>query len=233
MIAKQKLIIKQLVQNINAQNQTNYIEILATYSNFSNFYTKLKYLENVYSDLGSSVRALRLAKEDLNAKKQQVEARRASYESLKTELDNKKQNLSEQSGLKQNLLAETKQSEQKYRTLLSSLKQQYQVIEGEVRTYEAQIRKKLAEQDKIKASGEVLFSWPTDSRYITARFHDPEYPFRNVFEHSGLDVRASQGTPCAPRRPAMWPAPGAVALPPAIATSLSCIPEIFPRSTDI
>ena len=96
---------------------------------------------------------------------------------------------------KEKLLTDTKLSERKYYTLLSSLKQQYQVIEGEVRTFEERVRKKLEAEDKIKASGNVLMSWPVPSHVINATFHDPDYPFRRVFEHSGIDIKAAQGTP--------------------------------------
>lgn len=194
-MAKQKIIIAQLVRGINAEGQKNYLEILLTYQNFSDFYNQLKYQENAYSDLGRSVKALRLIKEDLDSKKQQVQEQKRVYVALKAELDNKKQDLDEQVKLKQDLLLATKSSELKYRTLLASLKQQYQVVENEVQTFEAQIRKKLEEQDKIKMSGDVLMSWPVDGRTITARFHDPDYPFRRVFEHSGTDIRTPQGTP--------------------------------------
>ena len=40
----------------------------------------------------------------------------------------------------------------------------------------------------------MLFTWPVPSHYITASFEDPNYPFRNIFSHKAIDIRASQGT---------------------------------------
>ncbi len=195
-IARQKAIITKMIQDIHAEDQKNYIEIMLTNKSFSDFYDQLKYLENVYADLGRSVKTMRLAKEDLDNKKLQAESKKKSYEALKEELDNKKKDLDEQAGIKQNLLADTHASELRYNTLLESLKKQYQAIEGEVRSYENQVRKKLEEQNKIpESSSDNSFGWPVPSRYITCPFHDPEYTFRNVMEHSGLDIRAAQGTP--------------------------------------
>ena len=196
-ITKQKKIIAGIIRNIHAEDQKNYIEIMLTNESFSDFYNQVKYLEDVYTDLGRSVKSLRLAKEDLDNKKIQVEGRKKLYEDLKTELINKRQDLSEQSGNKTNLLWQTQSSEMRYRTLLETLRKQYAAIEGEVRTYEEQVRKKLEEMDKFASLGESvgILSWPVSSRYVTSIFHDPDYPYRRVFEHSGIDVRAAQGTP--------------------------------------
>ncbi len=194
-IDKQKAIISVIIQQIHSGDQKNYLEILFTYKNFADFYNQLKNLESIYIDLGYSIKNLRLAKEDLIAKKNELSQTKKQFEALQNDLTQKKQNLAEQSGSKQNLLVQTKNSEAKYQTLLSGLKKQYQTVENEVRNYEAQIKKKLEAQDKIPASGNVAFDWPVASHYITARFHDPTYIFRNVFEHSAVDIRAAQGTP--------------------------------------
>lgn len=193
-IEKQKAIIAKMVRNINADKQKSYLEILLSNSSFSEFYNQIQYAMNIYGDLGKSVKILRLAKEDLQNKQQQAESKKKTYEDLKKELENKKAAFSSQADAKQNLLIQTKSSEARYKTLLSSLKQQYQAVVDEERYYEEQVRKKLAEQNKLENSVGQL-AWPLPNRTITAIFHDPDYPFRNVFEHSGIDIRASQGTP--------------------------------------
>lgn len=193
-IGKQNKIVSQMVKQIHEGEQKNYFEIMLTYENFSDFYNELKETEDVYVDLGKSVKTLRVAKEDLEGRKVMVESKRATLAGLKVQLEDKKTSLNQQIGAKQNLLTQTKSSESKYQTLLSSLKQQYQVIESEVRTFEERVRKKLEEENKINDTGSVTMGWPVPSRYITSYFHDSDYPYRNVFEHSGIDIRASQGT---------------------------------------
>ncbi len=195
-ISRQKKIISEIIRNIHANDQKNYIEILLTNDTFADFYDQVQYLESVYVDLGRSVKSVRLAAEDLSNKKDQVEAKKKIYEEQKAELENKKLDLKEQTAGKQDLLIETRASEMKYQTLLSSLKRQYQLIEGEVRSYEEQVRKKLEEQERFKnlGAGTGDLSWPVSSRYITAEFYDNSYPYRNIFEHTAIDIRASQGT---------------------------------------
>lgn len=194
-ITKQKKIIAKLVQSINNSDQKNYFEIMLTYKDFSEFYNEMKSTENVYVDLGRSVKTLRIATEELEAKKKQVEAKKKKYVELNLELEGKKGGLRSQEVAKQDLLTQTRSSEAKYQTLLASLKKQYQVIENEQRTYERRLKERLEEENKLSQSDSVSWTWPVPSRVITATFHDPSYPFKKVFEHSGVDIRAGQGTP--------------------------------------
>lgn len=194
-IGRQKAILKTLIQEIHYSDSKKFIEILAAYDNFSEFFNRIRYLEQIEGDLGKTARGLRLAKEDLEAKKSRAEERRLSYETLNNELSNKKLDLGEQVDYKSSLLAQTKASERTYQTLLSSLRSQYQQIENEIVSIEAEVRRRLSNSGQVENLGDgSKLSWPTNSRYVTARFHDPDYPFRHVFEHSGTDIRAAQGT---------------------------------------
>jgi murein DD-endopeptidase MepM/ murein hydrolase activator NlpD len=194
-IAKQKKIIAKMVENIQASDQKNFMEIMLTYNNFADFYNEVRSTESVYVDLGRSVKSLRLATEDLQARQDMVKVKQGKFVQLKNELEGKKGELDIQQTAKQQLLAQTKSSEARYQTLLSSLKQQYQVIENEQRSYEDRLKKKLEQEDKIAETGSVLMSWPVPSKVINAEFHDAGYPFKKVFEHSGIDIKAGFGTP--------------------------------------
>lgn len=197
-IARQKVILAELIRKINEQNNKKFIEVLAAYNNFSDFYNQLQYTETVQRDLGKSAKALRLNKEDLESKKMALEERKSAYEKTNELLTNKKKDLESQVFVKETLLAQTHSSELQYKTLVSNLKKQYQAIDNEISGIEKEVRKKLEEQSKIKKEDSDIggnLSWPTQSRYITAYFHDKDYPYRNIFEHNAVDIAVSQGTP--------------------------------------
>ncbi len=193
-ITRQKTLITSMVQKIHASDQKNYLEIMLTYDDFSDFYNELQSTESIYVDLGRSVHALRIAKDELSIKKAVVVEKKQQYEELKVALEDKKDDMNGQADYKQHLLNETQSSERKFQTLLSSLKQQYQVIENEQRTYEAELRRKLEAEHKLDETSDLLLSWPVPNHHINAYFHDKDYPYKKVFEHSGIDIRAPQGT---------------------------------------
>ena len=125
---RQKTIIAEFIRTLHYENGKSYLEILAAYDNFSDFYNRLQYLQSIEGDLGKSAKHLRLAKADLENKQEQTEARQESYTELKTDLDEKKKDFQEQTFAKENLLLEAKSSEQTFAVLLENLRQQYQKI---------------------------------------------------------------------------------------------------------
>lgn len=194
-IDKQKLIVSSLVRSVHASDQKNFLEIALSYDSFEEFYDDLEQTQNVSSDLGRALKAIRLAKEQQQAKQDQVAARQATYIALEEELEGKQDELKAQTTFKQDLLVQTKSQEARYETLLQSQKKEYQVTEQEIDGFEDKVRKKLSEENLLsnKAVGSLL--WPVPSHIINATFHDASYPFLSVFQHSGIDIKASHGTP--------------------------------------
>ena len=196
-IKKQQKILAELIRSLYTEDGRSYVEIAAAYDSFSDFYSRLQYLETVECELGGSLHALQTARAELQEKHKQVSERKLAYEDMKTKLQNRRKDFNEQTFIKQNLLAQTHASELKFNTMLSTLRQQYQAIEGEISSIEKEVRKRLDAQSTLEkiAGDPTKLSWPVSSRYLTSVFHDPDYPYRNVFEHNGVDIRAGQGTP--------------------------------------
>lgn len=197
-IERQKKLLGELVRTIHQNQSKTVIEIFAAYDSFSDFYNRLQYLRTIERDLGKSARGLRLGKEELEGQRDQREQIKVSFEEVREDLENKKIDLEEQTNYKASLLAQTQSSELKFKTLVDSLRDQYQAIENEITGIEQEVRRRLeAEQrlEDVAGADGTLLSWPTQSRYVTCGFHCGGYPYAHVFKHSGTDIRAAQGTP--------------------------------------
>ena len=197
-VDRQKKIVGEFIRMIHQEGQGNFITVLAAYDTFSDFYNQVQYLKRVDRDLGKSLIALREAKQALEERHNQTAQRKDSYEKTKETLEDQRKDLEEQIFSKEDLLTQTHASEFRFNTLLENLKKQYQQIEGEISGIEREVRRRANLEQELKqqegGAGSGLLSWPTQSRYITARFHDPDYPYRHIFEHNAIDIRAAHGT---------------------------------------
>ncbi len=198
-IDKQQKMLAELVRTLHYENNKKYIEVMTAYDNFSDFYTRVQYLKSIEQDLGQSAKAIRIAKEELEQKKNETEERKKNYEQLKEKLTNRKSDLYEQSKFKGILLAQTQSSEMTIKSMVSNLKSQQKQVESEIVASEQAVRRKLAQNNQFNnlSDNETLLSWPTQSRYVTAYFHDKTYPFRYIYEHPAIDIRSAHGTPVA------------------------------------
>jgi murein DD-endopeptidase MepM/ murein hydrolase activator NlpD len=198
-ITKGKKLLAALLREMQYKQSVSVLEVLSSYSTFSEFYDSVYYLKTVEHDISSTVKDVKAARTALEQYRTSQEDRKKAFTAMQQDLEQKKQTMDEQYGYKSTVLAQTRSSELTYKTLLGSLRSQYQQIEGEITGIEREVRKKLAElqgknqlpQDEESAA----LSWPTQSRYVTAYFHDVSYPYRNIFEHNAIDIRASHGTP--------------------------------------
>jgi murein DD-endopeptidase MepM/ murein hydrolase activator NlpD len=140
---------------------------------------------------------VRTIKAELEKREGEESQKKAHLEDIRKQLEIAKSELGEQKTARVVLSEQISVSETRYRYQLAQLQKEAKNINADIAATESRLRKTL-DDDKLRklSGGTGGWGWPVNpSRGISAFFHDPDYPFRNVFEHPAIDVRVSQGTP--------------------------------------
>lgn len=204
-IKKNKERLAEFLRLIYRNDQKSYLAVLVANKSFSEFFDQAQYLKELQSNLQIVLNQVQDLKAELEEGKSEREAKKQEEEKYKDDLAKLEASLEEQMGGKELLLAKTFASEKEFQNWLLQAKYEEEQINSDLYSLERTLRQKLEESDKAFSKGQtdsVVLSWPVDpGRGITAYFRDPDYPFRYIFEHSGIDIRASQGTPVAAAAP--------------------------------
>ncbi|MFA5021974.1 MAG: peptidoglycan DD-metalloendopeptidase family protein [Patescibacteria group bacterium] len=191
--------IAEYLRLIYHNDQISYLEVMLTNDSFSDFFDQIKYTEEIHSNLKATLTKLQNSKKDLETQKSQWQQKADLENKLKDQLQEQKSSLDEKSSAQQVLLIQNRLTEKQYKSYLYQLQVEQQQVNADIVSMEKTVRQKLAEresQDKFKNLGNASLVWPVSSgRGISAYFHDPDYPFRYIFEHPAVDIRCSQGTP--------------------------------------
>ncbi len=194
-IGDQKDILAEVIRSLHRQQQkSSLLEILILNDNFSDFMADLNRLESMQDNLFEGVASLGEIKLALNNDKGDLESEKYELDTLKNILDGKIGTLDGQKISKFNLMAATQGQEYKYQELLRQAKEDQRQIDSDIVYLEKIAREKLNRQlqlDNIDSDG---LMWPVPSQRITAYFHDPDYPYRYIFEHNAIDIGTPQGT---------------------------------------
>ncbi|MFW5888207.1 MAG: murein hydrolase activator EnvC family protein [Patescibacteria group bacterium] len=196
-IDEQKEHIADILQLLYKEGEADALKIVLLNNTLSEFLDRLKYLEDVNEEMNNSVEELKEYKKELEENRGKLEVKKSDLEELKKELKDKKLALEDKKDQKQYILQETKNSEERYNGLLKKAEQAQKQAQQEIVTLEKEVRQKMEElsKDKLELNPNGLI-WPLSGEHtITATFHDPDYPFRYLFEHPAIDIRASHGTP--------------------------------------
>lgn len=141
--------------------------------------------------------------EDVASAKQVLERARLAAQTAQTAqlqqvqlLTDARRHLDEERNAKLSLVAETHNREDQYRRLMADLARQQQDESDAAGLLRDQLRTTIETSDDTLARGEVLLDWPIEAKKgISALFHDQTYPFRDMFEHPGIDLPTPVGTP--------------------------------------
>jgi murein DD-endopeptidase MepM/ murein hydrolase activator NlpD len=194
-ISKQKDLIADLIREIYRGDDVTTMDVLLAHDSLSGFFTELEEMKRVESDLGSTLDRVMDVKLALEDRKQNKEEKQAAVEEERRALRKEMLALEAERNFKESLVAQTKENEEEFQRILYELRQQQQSAADDIARLERQLQDRLLSADDALARGEASLSWPMDpSAGITAIFHDPGYPFRHLFEHPGVDIRAPVGT---------------------------------------
>ncbi len=194
-ISTQKALVADLIRRIRQADDVNTLHVFLSRPSLSSYFQNVEELTKLQGDLSQTLERVVLEKTNLQNDKTLRETKRVSLTDQKKVLLDEQQRLEMEKNSKKSLLAETESKQSEFARVVDELRQQDQSTSNEIYRIEKELKDKLNAIDLALASGETLLSWPVPLRKITATFHDPTYPFRNLFQHPGIDLRADVGTP--------------------------------------
>ena len=167
-------------------SKENLTEASNEYNNF------LSLNQKIQEHLGE----VRGKKENLVISKNQKQVEQEKLESLKKEISLQEQAVESNKSQKNKILAQTKSKEDSYKKLLAEQKAKRDAFEKDLANYEAKL-KFILNPKSIPVEGSEVLSWPLKYVLITQLFGVTSSSGRlyRSGSHSGVDFRASIGTP--------------------------------------
>lgn len=194
-IQKQRDLLGEVIRHIRQADEVSDMDVLLTSPNLSTFFDHIEQLKRLERQMGSSVQTLKEARRQLEITKKQRDDRRDDLALQEKRLKQDQLALESEQGFKTSLVSETQNKQEEFERIVYELRQQQETTSNDIAVLENRLKDRLNIMDRSLARGDVLLNWPVPPRRgISAHFHDPTYPFRNLFEHPGTDIPTPVGT---------------------------------------
>ncbi len=194
-IQNEKNHLSSILRLIYKQDRVSSLEVILMNDNLSEFLNQIKYLENLNSEIGNSLDDLKKYKEESEIKLTSLDEKNKELIYLRNEMEEKKIVLEDKQGTKVFILSQTRSNEKEYQRLVELAKREQAEASAEIARKEKLVRERIAKlEGKELEFNDTGFIWPVPKNTITSYFHDPDYPFRFIFEHPAIDIRVGQGT---------------------------------------
>lgn len=194
-IEKEKKHIKDVLSLIYKRDNVSELEVILLNDSLSDFLSQVKYLEDINENIEESLEGLKKLKRQMEKERITLESQNKDLKELKEELNQQIKKLDNEKNTKIYVIDQVNRSEKEYQRLLDQAKSEQEEAAAEIVSMEKLVRAKIAELEGKKLEfNDKGFIWPVTKNVVTAYFHDPEYPFRYIFEHPGVDIRAAHGS---------------------------------------
>ncbi|MFZ2804347.1 MAG: peptidoglycan DD-metalloendopeptidase family protein [Patescibacteria group bacterium] len=185
-----------LIRSIHQEDGIGPLEVLLTQKSLSAFFDKLEEDKRLENDLDDAMNRLTDAKSALQKDQKDLSDKNIALTQQAQQLSQEQLALQAQRNFKAAMVTQTGSDEAQFEQMLNEVQAEQQTTSNDVSDIESKLKDKLDNINQELAQGQSLLTWPVDpTNGITCRFHDPNYPFNNLFPHPGIDLAVPVGTP--------------------------------------
>ena len=194
-IDKKKNSLGDLVKSLDRLDHEGPLRLLVINNSLSALFNQIKYLESVQIDLLSKMQDLKAQRNDLESKNKELTIKKNTLLDQKEQLQKQTDLLQEQKVARAMLIQSSIKKQGVLQGTIGELRNEQKRVNDDIASISNSIKEKIKSSDRYKIGENVILNWPVDPKKgISTYFHDPEYPFRYVYEHPGIDIRTPQGT---------------------------------------
>lgn len=200
LLEQQRGMMKETVFALNTRDhRVGFLSAIFGSDTFDSMFAEVERFERLNEDLHRTLLDTEATKSSLEKTQEEQTKQLADLQEMQTNLVQKSTLLEGQQDAKTTLLSETQASESKYRVLMSEARAEQQYLSSQIVALQNQVNSTISNSDALGDAS--IITWPVYHPILTAHFHDPNYPFRGLFEHSGLDMAVPVGTSVAAAAP--------------------------------
>lgn len=195
-IDQNKQILEQNIRSVERLESKTLLESVLSHRNLSETWNDLDTFKRLQGKVNEYTKGVKDARTDLQTTKTSVEETKKQLLDLKSELADQKSIVEQSVKEKAALLRETKNKETNYKKILADKLALKTAFEKEVQDYESHLQY-ILNPNLLPKPGSGVLNWPVDSVFITQLFGKTSTSGRLYASgtHSGVDFRASIGTP--------------------------------------
>ena len=190
--------LRAIMRRVHEQDESPIVETLLGSKTLAEAFVSDEYYARTFSGVKNGISLINDSKKRFENSHSAVSNKKKELLELRTALANQKKVIQVTATEKQALLAQTKNKEANYASLLAEKQANKEAFEREIYNYEAAIKIAI-DPSKLPTPGTASLVWPLSSVAITQYFGDTAFSktqsIYNGRGHNGIDLRASIGTP--------------------------------------
>lgn len=195
-IKKQNDLLEKLIRKIDQTEQTTLLEYILRQTSLSYFFELRDNYISLQPEISEKIDTLRGIKRILRENILSLNSKQEILKLEKEKLNDQNSIIKDQAGKKKAILDQTKNKESNYQQNLKKTLASIAALDKEIRDFESKL-KFILNKKALPPKGSAVFDWPLDYVLITQRFGKTTASGRlyKSGSHSGMDFRASVGTP--------------------------------------